>query len=145
VQNISGVYDQKDEMLYVANYAGTGIFLLSRNAVECLVENCIKNNDTYVFESNKNVFYNIFKTDKDENKVFLSEDFYLCKTLRDIGFEIFVDSSSFVSHSDSAGSMWQRSPMPLSENILNGKPYDPLPDNIKYSRWTTMETLSMFK
>ena len=82
---------------------GTAAFLLSRRAVVALVEHAISEERTYTI--NKSLqradmptkHYDIFRVGI-ENDEYLSEDFWVCKELRELGFEVFVDTSVYTRH-----------------------------------------------
>ena len=75
--------------------------MLSRKAVTSLIEYAIQNNDVYTKTSmatnnarqqpNDGEYYDVFKVSIDENKTYLSEDYHVCKTLKQLGYQIIID------------------------------------------------------
>jgi hypothetical protein len=83
---------------------GTAVFMLSRNAVDALVSDAAMDNDVYYSnphtrgDADPNMkMYDVFKTGV-FNSEYDSEDYYVCRTLRRLGFDIFVDPSVQVRH-----------------------------------------------
>ena len=83
---------------------GTAVFMLSKDAVSALVDYAKKNGDKY--KSNPHTrgdtqpditMYDIFKTGVFDGE-YLSEDYYVCRILRKLGFDIFVDPHIKVKH-----------------------------------------------
>lgn len=141
VQSITGVYEEVDSMLYKAKYVATGALMLSNNAVDALVDNAIKHNNIFINDASGQTYFNIFECPI-INNTYMSEDHYLCHTLAQLGFEIYVDSSIASTHSDSPSSIWTRLPMFLSENILNGIPDVALSQDLVYNRWSTQDHIT---
>jgi len=76
---------------------GTAVLILSRDAINALVSDAEKNNDVYYSnphtrgDADASVkMYDVFKTGV-FNGEYDSEDYYVCRTLRRLGFDIFVD------------------------------------------------------
>lgn len=92
----------KDDLL-VIEYMATGVFMLSRNAVNSLVEDAIKNNRTYNASKINTPWwkwgdiFDIFRVDI-LNKKYLSEDWFLCNKLRELDYKIHVDPTIKTSH-----------------------------------------------
>lgn len=86
------------------NKLGTAVFMLSRKAVNALVEKAKEEDDIYYPNPHTRgdaqpdiELYDIFKVgvfDKD----YLSEDYYVCKNLMELGFDVFVDPSVQTKH-----------------------------------------------
>jgi len=82
---------------------GTAVFMLSRRAVNSLIQDAIDNNNTYMSNpysrgDARNIkMYDVFKTGV-ENNEYLSEDFYVCKVLRELGYKIYVDTNVPTRH-----------------------------------------------
>ena len=97
----------QEPSLQVANRIGTAVFLLSREAVESLINDAIKDKRVYrinkKFQKNavtdKN--YDIFTTQIVNNE-YLSEDFSVCHKLKSLGYKIYVDTSVYTRHSGMA-------------------------------------------
>lgn len=133
---VTGVYEKVTDYLYKTKYIGTGLMCISSKAAKNLVEYCEKNNNWYWDHLKQRKVYDIFKVGVDENKLYQSEDWYLCHILRKIGYEIYVDSSSFVSHTS-----YKRDSMPINPNSIKNKFSEKLPDNERGSFWTTNDWL----
>lgn len=73
--------------------------ILSRKAVDSLIDNSktYKGNEYSRGNIKINIMYDVFKTDV-ENEVYLSEDFYICKQLKQLGYKIFVDDTVITTH-----------------------------------------------
>ncbi|MFT6406636.1 MAG: hypothetical protein ACJAQ6_000046 [Arenicella sp.] len=82
---------------------GTAALLLSRSAVNSLVAHAIKQDRTYSInkmlrhEGMATTHYDVFRVGI-SNDEYLSEDFWLCKELRELGHEIHVDTSVYTRH-----------------------------------------------
>jgi hypothetical protein len=82
---------------------GTAVFMLSRKAVESLVNDAKSKNDVYYSnpytrgDSQNLLMYDVFKTGV-RDKVYDSEDFYVCNTLMELGYDIFVYPDAAVTH-----------------------------------------------
>lgn len=94
--------EEKD--LIMTDRVGTAVFMLSRNAVNVLIDKAKEDNDVYYpnphtrGDANPNVkLYDVFKTGV-FNKDYLSEDYYVCKTLMELGFNIYVDPQVRTRH-----------------------------------------------
>jgi len=94
----------KEEDLIITDKVGTAVFMLSRNAVNTLVENAKDNDDVYYPNPHTrgNVdpnikLYDIFKTGV-FNENYLSEDYYICKVLMELGFDVYVDPTIKTKH-----------------------------------------------
>ncbi|HLD98286.1 MAG TPA: hypothetical protein VI815_03090 [Candidatus Nanoarchaeia archaeon] len=89
----------KEENLYTVDKVGTAVFMLSRKAVEDLCNN----SDTYNGNTmsrglqNNNINYDVFKTGI-ENEIYLSEDYYACKKLKELGYKIYIDDTIITIH-----------------------------------------------
>jgi len=94
----------KEGLLVRTDKVGTAVFMLSRKAVKALVEKAIKNGDIYYpnphtrGDANNNILlYDVFKTGV-FNEEYYPEDFYVCKVLMELGFDIFVDPEIRTRH-----------------------------------------------
>lgn len=82
---------------------GTAALLLSRAAVKSLVGHAIEQNRVYKInkmlrrEGMATTHYDIFRVGI-SNDEYLSEDFWLCKELVELGYEIHVDTSVYTRH-----------------------------------------------
>lgn len=95
VFNISGNLGQEAGLLKV-EWLGTAVMMLSRNAVNALVVDAIERNNTYGAnpfargDGDPETIFDVFRVGVSDGK-YLSEDYWACKTLRELGFDIFVD------------------------------------------------------
>jgi len=82
---------------------GTAALLLSRAAVKSLVGHAIEQDRVYKInkmlrrEGMATTHYDIFRVGI-SNDEYLSEDFWLCKELVELGYEIHVDTSVYTRH-----------------------------------------------
>lgn len=89
--------------LMINERIGTAAFMLSRRAVEALVDEA--KNDGRVYERMSTlqgdpgppVHYDIFRVGVVDTE-YLSEDFWVCRTLRGLGFDIYVDPEIITHH-----------------------------------------------
>jgi hypothetical protein len=95
----------EEDGLITTNKVGTAVFMLSRRAVNALVAKAVDDNDVYYpnphtrghYDPNIKM-YDIFKVGVIDND-YLSEDYYVCKTLMDLGFNVYVDPAVMTKHS----------------------------------------------
>jgi hypothetical protein len=78
--------------------------MLSRNAVSALVDYAKKNGDKYKPNPHTRgdtqpsiTMYDVFKTGVFDGE-YLSEDYYVCRILRELGFDVYIDPSIKVKH-----------------------------------------------
>jgi hypothetical protein len=89
--------------LYKTERLGTAAILLSRNAVNALVEDAIANSRCYNRPSTTRgeydaaVHYDVFRVGVIGDE-YISEDFFACHTLRRLGFDVFVDPTIVTRH-----------------------------------------------
>ena len=92
-----------DVKLQSATWLGTAVFMLSRKAVGALVDHAIQSDKTYPRRwigqdpENPETLYDIFQVGVKDGE-YLPEDFWVCKQLKELGFEIFVDTSIYTRH-----------------------------------------------
>ncbi|MGA8260695.1 MAG: hypothetical protein WB783_10825 [Arenicellales bacterium] len=97
VFNYQEILTQNGELATVA-HLGTAVLMLNRDAVDALIEDAIADSRTYQYtfegQSGESVVqdYDVFQVGVADGK-YLSEDFWVCNSLRRLGFEIFVDLS----------------------------------------------------
>lgn len=102
VFNIHGNLGQENRLVKVARL-GTAVMMLSRKAVSALVEKAVNENAVYsanpyaegIGEADE--VYDVFKVGV-KNKAYLSEDYWACQSLIDLGFDIFVDLDCKTRH-----------------------------------------------
>jgi hypothetical protein len=93
-QSIRRTYAEVKPYLYKAEAAATGCFLLSRKAVCDLIKNA---NVYYVTDNDARKLYNVFEVGI-RDKQYMSEDWDISYKLRDLGYEIHIDSSFPILH-----------------------------------------------
>jgi hypothetical protein len=93
-QSVRRTYEEIRPYVYKAEAAATGCFLMSKKSVIDLVEN-----SKYYFtdDYSERKIYNVFESGI-RNQQLMSEDWDICYKLRDLGYEIYVNSSFPVSH-----------------------------------------------
>lgn len=133
---VAYVYDQIDYYLYKTEYVGTGILLLSKQAVYDIVDFCEKTNAWYWDMSSNKKIYDVFKVGIDKHKIYQSEDWYLCSLLRSIGKEVYVDSSGETIH---AG--YGRRSMPINPESIMGSYQATLSESDRHLYWTPNDWL----
>jgi len=110
VYNTGKILSEEDNGLITVDRVGTAVFMLSRKAVNALVEEAIKAKDVYFGNPHSRgdaqddvLMYDCFKVgvlDKDFKTAgdYLSEDYYVCNTLRRLGFDVFIDPNVKTKH-----------------------------------------------
>jgi hypothetical protein len=89
--------------LYKVTRLGTAALLLSRKAVQTLIDDAIANARCYNRPSTSRgnfdaaVHYDVFRVGVIGDE-YISEDFYACHTLRRLGFDVFVDPLVVTRH-----------------------------------------------
>jgi len=103
VYNTGNVLAEEGPLIKV-DKVGTAVFILSRDAINALVADAEKNNDVYYSnphtrgDADASVkMYDVFKTGV-FNGEYDSEDYYVCRTLRRLGFDVFVDPEISTRH-----------------------------------------------
>lgn len=82
---------------------GTGVLMLSRKAVDRLVEHAIEDERTYavdpltVGDVPSGMHYDVFRQGATDGK-YVSEDYQVCHTLRALGFAVFADLGIRTKH-----------------------------------------------
>lgn len=104
VYNTGKLIEDKGSGLITTDRIGTAVLLLSRKAVDALVKHAIDNGDIYMGNPNTRGdsvddirMYDVFKTGVIDGE-YLSEDYWACKTLRELGFEVYVDATVETRH-----------------------------------------------
>ena len=94
-QSIRRTYEEIKPYLYKAEAAATGCFLMSKKSVSALVES-----SSYYFVNDESTrkLYNVFEVGIRNNQ-YMSEYWDISYKLRDLGFEIYIDSSFPILHS----------------------------------------------
>jgi hypothetical protein len=100
-ENATNVYGIKTPKynLTVVDKVGTAVFMLSRKAVDCLIKNATPYSRNPLSRGvNEDItMYDVFRTAVVDGQ-YLSEDYFVCETLKKNGFEIYVDTSVATRH-----------------------------------------------
>jgi hypothetical protein len=93
-QSVRRTYEEVRPYVYKVEAAATGCFLMSKKSVIDLVEN-----SKYYFtdDYSERKIYNVFESEIRDQQL-MSEDWDICYKLKDLGYEIYVNSSFPVSH-----------------------------------------------
>ncbi len=90
--NVTDLITQDEKTkLYQVKHVGTAVLLLSRKAIDDLIDNA----ETYMHKGVKS--FEVFKVGVKDD-IYLSEDFWVCNELRALGYNIFVDDTIEVTH-----------------------------------------------
>lgn len=98
VYNVGKVTGEEGQ-LFKVDRVGTAVFMLSRNAVDSLIDDAVKSN--LVYGSNPHTrgdgaadipMYDVFQVGVFDGE-YLSEDYLVCKKLQKLGYNIYVDAS----------------------------------------------------
>ncbi len=93
----------EDGPLYLTERIGTAALMLSRRAVNALVEDAVEHGRCYDRPNTTRgdfdaaVHYDVFRVGVLNNE-YISEDFYACYTLRQLGFHVHVDPTILTRH-----------------------------------------------
>ena len=105
VFNVSGKVEiDKKTKLFEVERVGTAVLMFSRAAVESLVDDAIADNRSYpgnMLSRGDQIpkdHYDIFGVGV-KNGMYLSEDYWVCAKLRELGYKVFVDPEIMVRHS----------------------------------------------
>lgn len=104
IYNYSRVLEEQEDGLLRVDHVGTAALLLSRGAVNALVEAAKARGDVYELQRHdigrtaEQPQYDVFRVGVRDGD-YLSEDFWVCQALRDLGLEIHVDPQVRVTHS----------------------------------------------
>ena len=93
-QSVRRVYEEVRQYVYKAEAAATGCFLMSKQSVIDLVKS-----SSYYFGDDHSTrkIYNVFESGIRDGQL-MSEDWDICYKLRELGYEIYINSSFPVSH-----------------------------------------------
>jgi hypothetical protein len=93
-QSVRRTYEEIRNYVYKAEAAATGCFLMSKQSVIDLVES-----SKYYFsdDTSDRKIYNVFESGI-RGQQLMSEDWDICYKLRELGYEIYINSSFPVSH-----------------------------------------------
>lgn len=105
IYNVTNVIKERpDSNLIEVERVGTAAMLLSKKAIDSLVKDAVECNDVYSSSPltrgvNLDMnCYDVFKA-KVVDGVYLSEDFYVCHKLRELGYTVYIDKSISTRHS----------------------------------------------
>lgn len=102
IGEILNPHRSREELLEVS-HVGTAALMLSRHAVDVLVEDAVKDGRTYEpsrisrGDRQTDVQYDIFRTEIRDG-TYLSEDYFVCHRLRDLGFTVYVHPGIITKH-----------------------------------------------
>lgn len=94
-QSIRKVYEEVKPYLYKSEAAATGAFLMTKKSVDLLIEN---SKFYFINDTSDRKIYNVFEVCIRDGE-YMSEDWDISYKLRDLGIDIYVDSSFPVIHS----------------------------------------------
>ena len=93
----------EDGPLFIVDRIGTAVLLLSRAAVTALVEDARAAGRVYARAATARgdfdaaIHYDVFQVGVIDNE-YLSEDYWVCRRLRELGFEVHVDATVVTRH-----------------------------------------------
>lgn len=97
-------FKKVDYPMQIVEQAGTGIFAISKE-VQLKIQKYQKNNDlTYVMDVNStDEYYDVFqqkigRIDTQNLRTYLSEDWFFCKILETLGYNVYLDLSVTTHH-----------------------------------------------
>lgn len=104
VYNTGKLIENKGNGLVTMDRIGTAVFMLSRKAVDALVAKAVDDGDVYGGnphtrgDSDEAIpQYDIFKTGVFDGE-YLSEDYYVCRVLSELGLPTYVDTTVQTKH-----------------------------------------------
>jgi hypothetical protein len=89
--------------LLCVEHIGTAALMLSRSACDALVQDAIADGRVYARPSTSqgavdaDLHYDVFQVGVREGQ-YLSEDYWVCRRLRELGFDIYVDATVVTRH-----------------------------------------------
>jgi GT2 family glycosyltransferase len=89
--------------LFKVDHIGTAVLLLTRQAIDALIANAVAQGRIYERNTlvrgdfDADLHYDVFQVGV-KNGLYLSEDFYACRQLRDLGYDIHVNPSIITTH-----------------------------------------------
>jgi hypothetical protein len=102
IWNVGRCVGVTGSLLKVEN-VGTAALLLSRAACDVLVEDAIAHGRTYaraktlVGNTDTSVHYDVFRVGV-HDKQYLSEDYWVCRRLQTLGFDVLIDPTIVTTH-----------------------------------------------
>lgn len=130
---VNGAIESVTPTLTKVRHMGTGAVVLSNTAVDALVGHCEAMGATYMVPEMGLRVYDVFQIGAKDG-FYRSEDWFMCDTLKGLGFDIYADSSGPAVHADGIR-MFDRAPMPMDPRATSGR-RDPLPEEERGNFWT---------
>jgi len=102
IWNVGRCVGVSGSLLKVEN-VGAAALLLSRAVCDALVKDAIDHGRTYarmstlIGNTNTEVHYDVFRVGVQANE-YLSEDYWVCRRLRTLGFDVLIDPSIITTH-----------------------------------------------
>jgi hypothetical protein len=93
-QSVRKSYEEVRPYVYKAEAAATGCLLMSKKSVIDLIES---SKYYFINDHSERKIYNVFESGIKDRQL-MSEDWDICYKLRELGYEIYVNSSFPVSH-----------------------------------------------
>lgn len=93
----------EEGLLHVVEHIGTAALLFSRRAISALVDDAKAAGRVYMRPATARgdmdapVHYDVFRAGVVDNE-YLSEDYWACRTLRQLGFRVFLDATIVTRH-----------------------------------------------
>jgi len=99
VFNVGKVFEEKSNNVYTVEHVGTALFMLDRFSAENLCNNSEKYYPSSLSRGLKqeDTQFDVFNVGV-KNGVYLSEDYYVCHKLRDLGFDIHIQNGFSIKH-----------------------------------------------
>jgi hypothetical protein len=130
-QSVLGPVVELEPMLYTVEYVATGCLMMSRKAIETLVNYCKSNGLEYEDEGTR---WDVFRNGSRAG-FYDSEDWHVCRLLRELGFTIYVDSSFAVAHDDGPRQKWIRPACPVAETAIANDHSGQIAESNRAQRW----------
>jgi hypothetical protein len=108
-ENAINAYGMKGNgNLKVVDKVGTAVFMLTRKAVDCLIQNATPYSRNPMSRGrNEDIpHYDVFRTAVVDGQ-YLSEDYFVCDTLQKNGFDVYVDTSVATRHNGNYVFIWE--------------------------------------
>ena len=89
---------RRENGLLVTKRVATGALLMSRKAVDAVIKEAEDNDHWYKTDDGEK-HYDVFRLEIDDNRIYMSEDYFLCEMLRKLDFTIYVKDNIITRHS----------------------------------------------
>ena len=93
-----GNFNRNEDGLLILRRIATGALLMSRKAVDAVIQEAEENDHWYKTDDGDK-HYDVFRLEVDENRIYMSEDYFLCEKLRELGFTIYAKDNIITRHS----------------------------------------------